>query len=214
MLKYLQGIGILLICLSVAIVGGFKIKLTIDGYKQKAIKEDFLARYEERSNEIEDDGLGEYIGSLENYQALTGSTIAIIDISTIGLNVSVVEGVEKDDIKLNVGHYPQSDMPWVKNGNFAVAGHSSIVYNCLFNDLHKADIGMDVEVITQYGTYWYTISEMYVVDPTDVSCIERHGDGKNVITMTTCINSGKQRLIVVAEMKKSSLAQIEKLNLQ
>ena len=103
-------------------------------------------------------------------------------------------------------------MPWIKGGNFAVAGHSSIVYNCLFNDLHKAEVGMDVEVITQYGAYWYTITEMYVVDPTDVSCIDRRDDGKNIITMTTCINSGKQRLIVVGEMKQSSLAQVERLN--
>ena len=200
MLKAIRGLGILFICLSLSIVVGFKLKLTIDGYKQSQIKSTFLDVYAERAKEIEQEGYQEYVGGLENYQAITGSTIAIIDIDAIDLNVSVVEGVEKKDIKLNIGHYPQSDMPWVNGGNFAVAGHSSIVYNCLFNDLHKAEIGMDVEVTTQYG-----------VDPTDVSCIERSDDGKNIITMTTCINSGKQRMIVVGEMKNASLIQLERL---
>ena len=129
----------------------------------------------------------------------------------INLSVSVVEGVSKEDIKLNVGHYPQSDMPWVAGGNFAVAGHSSIVYNKLFNNLHDAKVGMNVEVVTSFGNYYYEIVDRYVVEPTDVSCIERNKYGKNTITMTTCINSGKQRLIVVGEMKKASEIELEKL---
>ena len=205
MLKKLKAIGILLVCLGLSIIVGFKVKLYMDGKKQEQIKANFLAlceAYRERDSWNDEDGNGgkrKLEEEIANYRPLTGETIAIIQIPKIDIDVSVVEGVRNEDIKLNVGHFPQSDMPWTPGGNFCVAGHSSVVYNCLFNDLHKAKEGMKCTVITQFGTYDYTITNVRVVEATDVSILERSEDGKAKITMATCINSGSQRLVVIAE---------------
>lgn len=202
MVKKLEAIGILLLCLGLSILAGFKIKLYSDGKKQEQIKANFRAlveAYNERKNWEDEDAEEMLKKELVEYEALTGETIALIAIPSIDIDVSVVEGIEKEDIKLNIGHFPQTDMPWVTGGNFAVAGHSSIVYNCLFNDLHKAKEGMKCTVTTQYGIYDYTITSTRVVDSKDVSILEKDEDGKTLMTMTTCINGGTQRLIVTAE---------------
>lgn len=201
MLQKLKMLGLLLVVIGVSIIVGFRVKLYADGQKQEAIKTNFrnlCKAYQEKY--IGDDGSA-YIGNMEEYVPLTGDTIAIITIPEIGIDVSVVEGIEKEDIKLNIGHFPQTDMPWVKGGNFAVAGHSSIVYNCLFNDLHEAEEGMKITIQTQYGTYNYKITQMKVVESSDVSVLDRPTDGSTICTLTTCINSGKQRLIVVGTLE-------------
>ena len=209
MMEKIRAAGVLLICISLSMLCGFKLKLMHDGYLQKQVRAKFLAetQREAKDSGVRDDGGQQYTAGVGSYTAVTGADVALIDIDSVGLSVNVIEGVEKKDLHIAVGHYPQSDMPWVPGGNFAVAGHSSIVYNCLFNDLHKVKTGMDVKVTTKYGVYWYTVTQIYVVEPTDTSCIERSDTGKNLITMTTCINSGKQRLIVQGEMKKASEAE-------
>lgn len=201
--RYVTAIGVLLIVLSVSIFAGFRLKLYQDKQAQLKIKENFekmIARYEEdamfRDNETD------ILKDMQDYSALTGETIALIEIPDIDISVSVVEGVEEDDIALSIGHFPQSDMPWIKGGNCAMAGHSSSSYSYLFNDLHEAEVGMNVKVVTKFGTYYYTIKDVRVVNADNIAIIERPTDGSTQLTMTTCINQGQKRLVVIATMNE------------
>ena len=44
----------------------------------------------------------------------------------------------------------------------------------------------------------YKVYDKYIVDPTDTRCTTQKTNGKREITLITCHNSGKQRLVVKA----------------
>ena len=47
-------------------------------------------------------------------------------------------------------------------------------------------------------TLTYKVYDKYVIDPTDVSCTSQRTNGRKEVTLITCRNSGKQRLVVKA----------------
>lgn len=44
----------------------------------------------------------------------------------------------------------------------------------------------------------YKVYDRYIVDPTDVACTSQKTNGRREVTLITCQNSGKQRLVVKA----------------
>ena len=45
----------------------------------------------------------------------------------------------------------------------------------------------------------YKIYNKYVVDPTDVSCTSQKTDGKKEVTLITCTDDSKQRVVIKAK---------------
>ena len=121
---------------------------------------------------------------------VNGIALCVIELKKA--NVSVAEGIDKDVLRISAGHFPDSAMPG--EGNFSIAGHSSRIYTCLFNDMHKAVIGDTILVDTRNGTHRYLISDIKTVDPDDLFVIQ--DTRESVITIVTCTNSGKNRLII------------------
>ena len=60
-----------------------------------------------------------------------------------------------------------------------------------------ASIGDEVELTDLNNkTITYTVYNKYVVEPTDVTCTSQLTNGKKELTLITCTNYGKQRLVV------------------
>jgi len=181
--------GLLLIILTLSIGGGFLFKYQSERKVQLEIMESFETRRAEYLS-LSDNS---YTGSTKNFKTyLPGETVAILTLDRLDIKVSIKEGVDKQTLKLSAGHFPETALPG--KGNFCIAGHSSFVYTCLFNDMHKAVLGDIIVVDTLNTTHTYEITDISVVEPTQVEVLDPSTD--SLLTIVTCTNNGNNRLII------------------
>lgn len=84
-------------------------------------------------------------------------------------------------------------------GNYCIVGHN--YRNTRFFSKVPTLVNGDVIQITDLAdnsTVTYEVYNKYVVDPTDVSCTSQNTGGKREITLITCTDDSKQRVIVKA----------------
>jgi len=127
--------------------------------------------------------------------------MALLRISKVGLEVPVLEGT--DDLTLNrgVGHIPGTGLPG-QEGNIGIAGHRDGFFRVL-KDVVPGDM---VELVTAHRKDIYTIDQIVLVLPNDVSVL-RPRAGRS-LTLVTCypfyfIGSAPKRYIVQASLKHS-----------
>ena len=82
-------------------------------------------------------------------------------------------------------------------GNFAIAGHSSTIYNNVFNNLKNIKIGEDIVITTVNGKFTYKVNEIFESNPSNMSVLDQDNEKKEM-TIVTCTKDGKERLIVKA----------------
>ena len=72
----------------------------------------------------------------------------------------------------------------------------------MFGGLSKLEIGDTIELTDLNGlTLTYEVYNKYIVEPTDVTCTSQVTDGKKEVTLITCTNYGKQRLVLKTREK-------------
>lgn len=130
-----------------------------------------------------------------------GSAFAEIRIPSIESLVegwTVVEGVKLSDLKTGAGHMPWTPLPG-QPGNAVISGHRT-TYGQPFHDLDQLNVGDNIEVETALGTHVYSVTEVFVVRPTDVWVT--HPKAGAWLTLTTCNPrfSARERLIVQAQL--------------
>ena len=82
-------------------------------------------------------------------------------------------------------------------GNYCIVGHN-YKSGRMFGKLSMASNGDEVTLKSKNKSVTYKVYNMYKVEPTDVSCTSQLTNGKREITLITCTNFGKQRLVVKA----------------
>lgn len=118
----------------------------------------------------------------------------VFEIPDLDIKVPVLEGVEDDVLAQAAGHFP--DTGKVGKGNYCIAGHSSNVYACIFNNLKDVEIGMKMKLTSKKGkSYTYYVTENFVVDPDEVWVLDEFFD--NRVTIVTCTDGGLRRQVVV-----------------
>ena len=84
-------------------------------------------------------------------------------------------------------------------GNYCIVGHN--YRNSRFFSKVPTLVNGDIIQITDFtdnSTVEYEVYNKYVVDPADVSCTSQNTDGRREITLITCTNDSKMRVIVKA----------------
>ena len=119
--------------------------------------------------------------------------IALMEIPSIKLEQGIVSGISDNVLEFYLGHFEDSAMPGEK-GNFSVAGHRVSSYSEAFVNLYKAEVGEEIIVKSNGKKYIYKITEMIVVDPSDISVLEDTEEA--TITLVTCTVGAEERLIV------------------
>ena len=157
-------------------------------YKQEQAKNNFTQKLKE--NKKEDN---------ENTETSLGDGIALIDIPSVNISSVIVSGVGKEQIRHYIGHFEDTAMPG-ENGNFCIAGHSSTVYNNVFNDLKNIKLNDEIKITTSDGEFTYLVSEIFETEPTNVGVLNQDNDLKEM-TIVTCTNNGEDRLIVKGNLK-------------
>lgn len=132
-------------------------------------------------------------------QAALGSRYAEIQISSIGLDMMVVQGTDYPDLKLGPGHYVDTANPWDPTGRVGIAGHRTTYLHPFFK-LDQVHAGDTITIRTEYGTFDYRVNKDPFVVPEAGSGVVLTQTQQPTLVLTTCNPkySSYQRLIVTA----------------
>jgi len=122
-------------------------------------------------------------------------------------NATVI--IAGDDLSEGLVHYGGTPLPGTY-GNTVIFGHSTLPqfydpkkYKTIFSLLPTLSIGDQIFILYDGLTYTYTVFDMVVVEPTDLSPLEQRFDDAYV-TLVTCVPPGTywKRLNVKAKLEK------------
>lgn len=84
-------------------------------------------------------------------------------------------------------------------GNFCIAGHN-YRNKRFFSKVPTLVVGDEIEITDLSGrTITYSIYDKYTVVPEDTSCLDQVTNGQRIVTLITCTDDSKQRVIVHAK---------------
>ena len=170
-------------------------------YKDNNIKNDLISNYENNSSidnfiEKENDNIENKVSNKFEYKeegenSNRTNVIGILEIKSIGLKAPIVLGEENLDYV--VAKY-RSSANFGQAGNVILAGHNNMK-GSIFKNLYKVKIGDIIEIKTDNNIYKYKLTERVIVNPSDSSLLTKNISEKE-ITLITCINRAKERLIL------------------
>ncbi|MDM0719035.1 class D sortase [Clostridium perfringens] len=177
-------------------------------YKSKKIKNDLIESYKinseeskNKDNKIEqniDNGNSNIQVNKKNNSSVNTKNeniIGILKISSINLEAPIMLGEE--NLNYVVAKYRNSPN-FGESGNVILAGHNNMK-GSIFRSLHKLKIGTIVEIQSDNKIYKYKITEREIVEPNNPSLLSQDLSKKE-ITLITCTNHAKQRLILKGEL--------------
>ena len=125
--------------------------------------------------------------------------LARINIPSIDVNYAILNETTDELLKISPTKFHGCDPNEV--GNFCIVGHN-YRNTKFFSKILKLDAG-DIIEITDLSdrTLQYEVYDKYVVDPSNVSCTSQKTNGMKEITLITCTDDSKQRVIIKAREK-------------
>ena len=127
----------------------------------------------------------------QNYE-----TEAVLSIPKLGISYPVLTNESEELLKVSLCKYWGPSPNEV--GNYCIVGHN-YKSGKMFGKLANAYVGDEVTLKDLSGrVITYSIYNRYVVEPTDVSCTSQLTNGQRELTLITCTDYGKRRLIVKA----------------
>lgn len=130
------------------------------------------------------------------------STIASINIPKINVNYPILDGqtdsTEETEALLKISPTKFWGPEPNEVGNFCIVGHN-YRNTKFFSKVPTLENGDIIEITDSSGrTIQYSVYNKYEVVPEDLSCTSQLTDGKKEITLITCTNDSKLRVIVKA----------------
>ena len=169
--------------------------VVLDGTEEDVTSADSKVKVDVNVAQVNSQAQTETTPSGYNYKK-----IAIINIPKINVNYAVLQG-ETGDVKetealLKIspvkyhGHEPN------EVGNFCIVGHN-YRNSKFFSKVPTLVVGDTIELTDLTGRkITYQVYDKYTVDPSDLSCTTQLTGGKKEITLITCTDDSKQRVIV------------------
>ena len=122
------------------------------------------------------------------------SIVGIVKIPKINVEYPIIAEWSDKLLKVSVCKF------WGPNpnevGNFCIVGHN-YKNSKFFSKVPKLSIGDVVEITDLSGrTLKYQAYDIYTVDPSDRRCTSQLTQGKKEVTLITCTNDTKQRVVV------------------
>ncbi len=122
-----------------------------------------------------------------------------IVIPAIEVDALIVEGDSWEQLKLGVGHHPNTANPG-QRGNMVLSAHNDI-YGEIFRHLDKLELGDEVIVYAGEQPYRYIVKAKQIVEPTDVEVMAP--TTRPVVTLISCYPYmvDSHRIVVIAELQ-------------
>jgi len=118
----------------------------------------------------------------------------ILEIPKINIKYPILNQTSDEAMKISVTKFwgPEPN----EIGNYTIAAHNNRD-GTMFGKTKYLEIG-DIIKITSLKNYTieYQVFDIYSIDPSDVSCVESVEEGTREVTLITCTNGHKNRLIV------------------
>lgn len=123
--------------------------------------------------------------------------VAKLEIPKINLETYILEEYQEDGMKVCASKF------WGPNpnevGNFCIAGHN-YEQERMFNHLIDLEIGDELYLSDNInGKKKYNVFDIYKVKPQNVDPLEQETNGEKQVTLITCVNYSRNRLIVQAK---------------
>jgi sortase A len=187
----LRALGILFIAGGLAIGGDLAWELWGTGLTTQRLQAEMRPTFEAK--------LGTRVPTdpTANEVRVPGSAVAILKIPRIDLDIVVVEGTDTEALKKGPGHYPGTAYPWQDHGRVGIAGHRT-TYLHPFYDLNEMRNGDPIILETEYGTFQYVVTRVFVVTPDRSSVLDQTKNPTLVLTTCNPRYSAGERLIVIA----------------
>ena len=204
-----------------SIIGAILVAVSLFlNFKAKSIQDNLIKEYEEKIKEDNTNGIVEeneiiidksQEETFNTYKTLNRyknkgnknnnsatkkqEVIGILKISSINLKAPIENGEE--NLNYVVAKYKNSPN-FGENGNTILAAHNNMK-GSIFRNLYKVKIGDTVEVQKDNELFKYKITQREIVEPNDPNLLTQDLSKKE-ITLITCTNRAKQRLILKGEL--------------
>ena len=122
--------------------------------------------------------------------------VGIIKIPGIDIEYPILETTSVETLKLSITKFWGNKINEI--GNVTLAGHNNLNGTTLgkADELEKGDIIELTDI--QNVTLKYEVFDKYVIDPNDIKCILPVDENSREVTLITCENGDKNRLIIKA----------------
>ena len=135
----------------------------------------------------------------QSFQANNGKTYvteATLNVPALGINYPVLSETSEELLKVSLNKFWGPSPNEV--GNYCIVGHN-YTNKKMFGKLAEIENGDTVDLTSTNGeVVTYVVYNKYIVEPDDVACTSQLTNGLREVTLITCTNHGKQRLVVKA----------------
>lgn len=183
---------IILICLIIAtlIVGSLLTIKYVKMYQHENTAKEVIANINKSFENVEDT-TQEINEQIEGHKV-----IGIIRIPKINLEYPILETTSKETLNLSITKFWGNKINEI--GNVTLAGHNNL-NGTMFGKTKNIEIGDTIELTDlQNVTLKYKVFKKYVIDPNDITVILPEEEGVREVTLITCTNGNKNRLIIKA----------------
>ncbi len=151
---------------------------------------------QEPSNNEEEERIAKEEEEKRKAEYIKKNMEGILVIDSIDLKLPIIRGASAENMLLTVTSFENTGIPG-EIGNYAIIGHRNLTYGRNFNRLGEMKVGDIIKVITDNGTFNYTVNEIFLVLPNDVGVLFGTKLEKR-ITLITCDPMGNptHRLII------------------
>ena len=158
-------------------------------------------------NQVNEEKNAQIIEEIKQHEEMTepikfdnNSVIGIINIPKTELEYPILDTTTKDNMKTSITRFSGGNVNEI--GNLALAGHNN--YDGTMFGRNDELVAGDKIYLTdlQKNTVEYEIRSIFVTDPNDVSILETKEEETREVTLITCENGNKARLIIKAEEVK------------
>ena len=184
---------LVMLVITALVLAIFIIKKYIEGNKienniQSVLQE---IKKEKQSNPNQIDVIKEIDEEIEGYKV-----VGIINIPKINIEYPILEKTNKESLKLSITKFWGEKIN--QKGNVVLAGHNNL-NNKMFGKIDRLENGDIIELTdSQMVTVKYQVFDKYVIDPNDIDCIFPIDENTREVTLITCTNRDKNRLVVKA----------------
>lgn len=120
----------------------------------------------------------------------------IIEIPKIDIKYPIVSTTSDEAMKIAITKFWGESINEI--GNYCMAGHN-YKNGTMFGKTKYLNIGDTIKMTDLHlNTLEYKVFKIYTIDPDDVTCIESVEPNTREITLITCTNGHKNRLIIKA----------------
>ena len=184
---------LVILVITALVLTTFIIKKNIESKKiennTQAVLQEIKKENNSKHNEI--DVIQEIDEEIEGYKV-----IGIINIPKINIEYPILEKTNKESLKLSITKFYGEKIN--QKGNVVLAGHNNL-NNTMFGKINQLENGDILELTdSQMVTVKYQVFDKYVIDPNDIDCIFPIDENTREVTLITCTNRDKNRLVVKA----------------